>query len=122
MPPHAAAADAASPGVADGVPVCGGPDGALVAQAIPLDPHLQAGIGSQVQRRAQILCADLQAHQGVCPAPVVKWTRSKCAGACREVQAQVDQPAAESEAEARSHGAAGGLGNGQLLQPKGAVS
>ena len=83
MPPHSAAAQAASLGVADGVPVCGGPDGALVAQAISLDPQLQAGICSQVQGRAQVFGADLQAHQGVCPAAAVKWTCSRTAGACR---------------------------------------
>ena len=77
--PHSAAADAASLGVADGVPICGGPDGALVAQAIPLDTHLQAGVGSQVQRRAQVLRADLEAQQRSCPAAVSEWTCSRTA-------------------------------------------
>ena len=155
--PHSAAADAASLGVADGVPICGGPDGALVAQAIPLDTHLQAGVGSQVQRRAQVLRADLEAQQRSCPAAVSEWTCSRTASrhrvrvwqqkscgyavglqkgtesvssssclvdmqpdgrqACSRVQ--VD---GKAESSAKPREAAGRSGNGQLLQPQGAVS
>ena len=60
---HNAVQQGGSQGVANAIPVSVCPDGALVSEAIPLDPEAQAPVPLQVQSWAEVFGAHLHQHQ-----------------------------------------------------------